>query len=77
MGLRLRDPEHDDPSGKRFSETPCFNIQTVPDSLNAAGLTWRYYTGSYRAGGYEWCELDAILHLRYGPQWKTNVRSNP
>jgi hypothetical protein len=49
----------------------------VPDSLNAAGLTWRYYTGSYRAGGYEWCELDAILHLRYGPQWKTNVRSNP
>lgn len=64
-----------DPTGKRFLETPCFNIQTVPDSLNSAGLTWRYYTGSYSAGGYEWCELDAIEHLRYGPQWKTNVRT--
>jgi phospholipase C len=61
-----------DSNGRRLFVVPCFDFQTVPDSLNKAGLTWRYYTGPY-GDGFEWCELDAIYHIRYGPQWKTNV----
>jgi len=62
-----------DANGKRFLEVPCFDIPTVPDSLNAAGLTWRYYGAPGFGRGREWTEVDAIRHIRYGPQWKTNV----
>jgi len=63
-----------DPSGKHFFESPCFDFTTVADSMNDAGLTWRYYTASPKQGGFQWCEFDAIKHIRNGPQWKTNVR---
>ena len=61
------------PNGQRFWEVPCFHIQTVADSMNNAGLSWRYYTGTYSEGGFEWCEFEAIYQIRYGPQWKTNI----
>jgi len=60
------------PNGKRFWESPCFNFQSLPDSLNNAGLTWRYYTGPF-GNGFQWCELAAIDHIRNGRQWNTNV----
>jgi phospholipase C len=65
-----------DPSGRHFFEEACFHFKTLPDSLNDAGLTWRYYTGPY-GDGFEWCEMDAIYQIRYGPQWKTNVLQDP
>jgi len=63
-----------DANGNRFIEYPCFDFQTVADSLNAVGLTWRYYGATLEQPGYEWTEFDAIRHIRYGPQWVTNVR---
>src|SRR5271166_2807252 len=32
-----------DPTGMHFDEFPCFDFPTVADSLNTAGLSWRYY----------------------------------
>jgi len=64
----------DPKTGKHFFESPCLDFQTVADSLNNAGLTWRYYTSSPKQGGFEWCEFDAIRHIRFGPQWATNIR---
>lgn len=60
-------------SGKLDQTPPCFDFATVADSLNSAGLTWRYYGAPRGAHGYQWSEFDAIRHIRRGPQWKTNV----
>jgi phospholipase C len=60
-------------NGKFGAERPCFDFTTVADSLNSAGLTWRYYGARERARGYQWSPFDAVRHIRRGPQWKTNV----
>jgi len=52
---------------------PCVDIPTLPDELNTAGLTWRYYSATSTQYGYIWSVLDAINHIRNGDQWDTNV----
>jgi phospholipase C len=55
---------------------PCFDFQTLADSLNNAGVSWKYYAETdSNAGGYSWSALDAINHIRNSPQWTTNVVS--
>jgi len=51
---------------------PCFEHSTLPDLLDTAGLSWRYYTWS---GGSIWTGPNAIYHLRYGADW-ANVIPN-
>jgi phospholipase C len=63
-----------DPEGGRFQESPCLDFPTVADSLNSAGLTWRYYGAPIEVPGFQWTVFDAIRHIRVSPQWKTNVR---
>jgi phospholipase C len=59
---------------------PCFDYSTLPDLLDAKGISWRYYApsindpGAY-GGGYVWSALDAIRHIRYGTDWSRNVTS--
>jgi len=60
-------------TGKITNIFPCFDIPTLPDSLDAAGLAWRYYSASPGQYGFTWSVLDAIKHIRYGSQWTTNV----
>jgi phospholipase C len=57
-----------DNHGKRTQQSPCFDFQTLPDSLEKAGISWKYYADG---GGY----LSTINHIRNGPLWKTNVGS--
>jgi phospholipase C len=52
---------------------PCFNVQTLADEANKAGDSWKYYAQSIGHFGYIWSSFDAIRHIRYGPQWTTNV----
>jgi phospholipase C len=51
----------------------CFNDQTLGDELDAAHLSWGYYTSGLEASGYMWNAYRAIRHIRYGPDWKDNV----
>ena len=46
---------------------PCFNYKTVANLLDAAGVSWRYYTPNLYAGtnGFE-----AIKPVRDGPDWQ-------
>ncbi len=63
-----------DPSTGRYGHIfPCVDIPTLPDELNAAGRTWRYYSATSTQYGYIWSVLDAINHIRNGDQWDTNV----
>jgi phospholipase C len=43
----------------------CFDITTLPDELEAAGVSWKYY-----ANANVWMNgLQAIKHIRFGPMW--------
>ena len=58
---------------------PCFTqFQTEADSLDAAGVTWKYYAPAVNGGDYGgliWSAFDAISDVRNGPDWTNNVIS--
>ena len=44
----------------------CFDIEVLPDQLEEAGISWKYY-----ANENAWMNvLQMIRHVRYGPMWK-------
>jgi phospholipase C len=44
----------------------CFNIKVLPDELEAAGVSWKYY-----GLPDQWMNgLQAIRHVRFGPMWQ-------
>jgi phospholipase C len=44
----------------------CLDLRTVPDLLEDAGISWKYYSGKNR-----WQNaLQAIRHIRFGPMWR-------
>jgi phospholipase C len=55
---------------KRFETTmsDCFDMKALPDELQAAGISWRYYA---EAGVNAF--LGAIRHIRFGPMWQNVV----
>lgn len=50
---------------------PCFDFRVLPDELNDAEISWRYYAtpGDWRNA------LHAIKHIRYSRYWGPNVVS--
>jgi phospholipase C len=43
----------------------CFDVKVLPDELTKAGITWKYYNEPDH-----WMNaLQAIKHVRYGPEW--------
>jgi phospholipase C len=56
-----------DPSGSETTSLrPCFDHPTLFDSLDAKGITWRYYDAF---NGGLWSAPDAIAHIRNGADW--------
>ncbi len=68
------------PGSAQYARTlnisPCMDFAVLPDVLNAAGLSWMYYTPPLGTSGSQWNEFDAISHIRYSPQWTTNFKSD-
>lgn len=64
-----------DNNGNITQQYPCFDFQTIVDSLQNAGISWKYYAPGFGQGGYQWSALDAIRHIRKGSLWNTNVVS--
>jgi phospholipase C len=57
-------------------ERVCFNFETLGDELDAAGLSWRYYTAATPNGnGAYWSAYSAVNHIYYGPDWTKDVIS--
>ena len=63
---------------------PCFDYQTMADVLDAKGITWRYYAPAETpndtrnpvgGNGFIWSAYQAIRHIRFGPDWTSNVIS--
>ncbi len=51
----------------------CFDNQTLGDELDTAGLSWGFYTASLQGDGNIWSAYQAIKHIRYGPDWSTDI----
>jgi phospholipase C len=62
-----------DDEGNITKQYPCFDFQTLADSVQNAGMSWRYYAPGAGDLGYEYSALDAIDHIRNGPLWTANV----
>jgi phospholipase C len=60
-------------NGSITQEYPCFDFQTLADSLQARGITWKYYAPAAGESGYIWSALDAIAHIRLTSLWKNHV----
>ncbi len=57
---------------------PCFTYKTIRDQLDAAKISWKYYTiAPKKGGGGIWSAFDAIKAVREGPEWQTNVTKSP
>jgi phospholipase C len=52
-------------------EQTCQNYLTLGDELDAAGLTWRFYT--YSTADWLWTGYGSIRHIRYGNDWSRVV----
>lgn len=52
---------------------PCFDFNTLADSMNAQGLTWKFYAPTSGERGYIFSAYDAIDHIRYSSYWGSNV----
>ncbi len=56
------------------SDFGSYSYETLRDLLDAAGVSWKYYTPPVGgASGSYWNAFDAIAAVRYGPEWSTNV----
>ncbi len=54
-------------------QAPCFDYQTLGDELDAAHLSWRFYTSKFASpssdGGSFWSGYQAVHHVYDGPDW--------
>lgn len=46
---------------------PCFNFNTLMDTMDAAGVSWRYYTPQKGDAAYQWDAADAFSQDRLSP----------
>lgn len=57
-----------------YTQKPCFSYDTLGDKLDAAHLSWRFYTSRYMNGssdgGAFWSAYQAVGHIYNGPDWK-------
>jgi len=67
------DVEVMDAHGNKARRYPCFDFPTVADSLERAGISWRYYAPVEGQAGYIWSALDAIRHVRQTVLWNQRV----
>ncbi|HEV2176294.1 MAG TPA: choice-of-anchor D domain-containing protein [Terriglobia bacterium] len=55
-------------------EFPCFDFQTLADSLMSAGISWKYYAPLSDLPGYVYSTFDSINHIRNNSTlWNSNV----
>jgi phospholipase C len=65
-----------DGNGNVSDQPPCFDFQTLADSLQNAGITWKYYAPSRGETGYVWSTLNSIGHTRNTSLWADHVVSD-
>ncbi|HTA66796.1 MAG TPA: alkaline phosphatase family protein [Bryobacteraceae bacterium] len=54
-----------DPNGNRTQQSPCFDFMTLPDLLERAGISWKYYIDGDGI-------FATIRHIRNSSMWTNN-----
>jgi phospholipase C len=56
------------------SQLPCFDYTTLGDELDAAKLSWRFYTSKFTKpySGF-WSSYQAVAHIYNGPDWEKDI----
>jgi hypothetical protein len=62
-----------DAAGNLSEQFPCWDFQTLADSLQNAGVSWKFYAPAQGEVGYNFSTFDAINHIRNTSLWNTNV----
>jgi len=62
-----------DAGGAIFHVFPCFDPQTMADTMNNNGISWKYYASSQGQGDYGFNAFDYVKHIRYSGYWTTDV----
>lgn len=62
-----------DDDGDVSTKFPCFDIPTLGDRLEAAGISWKSYAPGAGQPGYMWSTYDAIDHIRNTSLWAEHV----
>ncbi len=65
-----------DDQGMMTRVYPCFDFKTLADSLEEAGISWKYYAPGIGQSGFIWSALDAISQIRFSPLWEEKVVSD-
>jgi phospholipase C len=65
-----------DARGVVTQQFPCFDFQTLADTLEDARITWTYYAPRRGEPGYIWNALDAINHIRQTPLWTSHIAAD-
>jgi phospholipase C len=64
------------PIGTFDAVAPCFDFPTLGDSLDNAGISWKYYAPPEGTQGYVFSTYDAINHIRNTSLWQEHVVSD-
>ena len=62
-----------DNNGNYSHQYPCFDFETLADSLQNVGVSWKYYAPQKGENGYKWSALDGIKHVRNSSLWTDDV----
>ena len=63
-------------TARRYYQPTCFNMPTMGDLLDAAGLTWRIYSPQPGKDGYQWNFGSYYQNLWYGTQRNNDVANS-
>ena len=55
------------------NERACFDYTTLGDELDAAGMSWRFYSSTITGDGGEWSAYQAVQHIRFGNDWNNVI----
>jgi len=63
-------------AGKQANKFPCFDVTTIADLLETAGVSWKFYAPPQGVFGYQYSVLNAINHIRNSSLWSEHVVNN-
>jgi phospholipase C len=66
-----------DDEGNLTKHDTCFDMRTVPEQLEGAGVSWAYYSASPGQSGYFWNALNGVANVFHTDLWRPGDTIRP